>query len=162
MAWKFINSPITQKPLGVHSWNLYTMWVIINNFCKPSLGAPGHVTKMLQAENGQKVDEFETIHLHKYRFWWKMICAFWAHYQPPLLVMFVYPILNTIFLLLIFSYFFFFFFSAYLLLNRWTHCIQSLSGWRYQAGLVREWNRGCQVEGTPLNRALQNFELLNC
>ena len=29
--------------------------------CKQSLEAPGHVTKILQTENGQKVDEFETI-----------------------------------------------------------------------------------------------------
>ena len=26
---------------------LGTMWVIINGFCKPSLGAPGHVTKLV-------------------------------------------------------------------------------------------------------------------
>ena len=31
--------------------------------CKPSLGAPGYVTKILQAENGQRVDEFELIYL---------------------------------------------------------------------------------------------------
>ena len=30
---------------------------------KPSLGAPGYVTKTLQAENGQKVDKFEPIYL---------------------------------------------------------------------------------------------------
>ena len=35
----------------------------MNALCKPSLGAPGHVTKMLQAESGQKVDEFEPINL---------------------------------------------------------------------------------------------------
>ena len=33
----------------------------MNGLRKPSLGAPGHVTKMLQAKNGQKVDEFEPI-----------------------------------------------------------------------------------------------------
>ena len=35
----------------------------MNTLCKPSLGASGHVPKMLQAENGQKVDEFEPIYL---------------------------------------------------------------------------------------------------
>ena len=36
--------------------------------CKPSLGAPSHVTKMLQAENELKVDEFEPIYLGNYRY----------------------------------------------------------------------------------------------
>ena len=77
LAWKFIsNSHITQKPLGVQSWNLDTMWVLRNAFCKPSLGAPGLVTKILQAENGQKVDEFEPIYLSNYRCWWKIVCDF--------------------------------------------------------------------------------------
>ena len=76
LAWKFINLPITQKPLGVHCRNLYTMSLIINGSCKPSLGATGSVTKMLQAGNEQKVDEFEPIYLGKYRFCWKMIRAF--------------------------------------------------------------------------------------
>ena len=82
-TWKFINSPITQKPLGVHSWNLDTMWVTTIGLCKPSLGAPIYVTKVLQAKNGQKVENFEPIYLDKYRFWWKMICGFWANYQLP-------------------------------------------------------------------------------
>ena len=43
------------------------MWVIIKGLCKPSLGAPGHVTKMLQAENEQKMDEFKQIYRDKYR-----------------------------------------------------------------------------------------------
>ena len=44
------------------------MFVIINGLYKPSLGAPSDVTKMLLAENGQKVDNFEPIYLGKYRF----------------------------------------------------------------------------------------------
>ena len=44
------------------------MWEIINGSCKPSLGAPGHVIKMLQTENGQKVDDLEPIYLGKYQF----------------------------------------------------------------------------------------------
>ena len=35
---------------------------------KPSLGTPGHVNKMLHAENGQKVDDFEPIYLGKYQY----------------------------------------------------------------------------------------------
>ena len=31
------------------------MWVPMNAVCKPSLGAPGHVIKILRAENGQKL-----------------------------------------------------------------------------------------------------------
>ena len=47
LAWKFINSLIIPKPLDVQSWNLDTMWVVMNALGKPSLGAPGHVTKIL-------------------------------------------------------------------------------------------------------------------
>ena len=36
------------------------MWGLMNASCKPRLGG-GHVTKILQAENGQKVDDFEQI-----------------------------------------------------------------------------------------------------
>ena len=113
-----------QKPLGVESWNLNTMWVLMNISWKTSLGALGHLTKFLQAENGQKVDEFEPIYLGNYPYWWKMVCNFWAHYQPPFcwLCSFTLTNLNTIFLVLhLFCYFFlsFFVFSyRYLLLNR--------------------------------------------
>ena len=31
--------------------------------CKPSLGLPGRVTKILQTKNGQKVDVFERIYI---------------------------------------------------------------------------------------------------
>ena len=75
-----MSSPKTQKPLDVQSWNLCTIWVLINGLCKPSLGAPGNETKMLQAENEQKVDDFDTMNLGNYRYWWKIICDVWAHY----------------------------------------------------------------------------------
>ena len=39
------------------------MWVVIIALCKLSLGATGHATKILQAENIRKVDEFEPIYL---------------------------------------------------------------------------------------------------
>ena len=35
-------------------------------FMHSELGVPGHVTAILKAENGQKVDEFKTIYLGKY------------------------------------------------------------------------------------------------
>ena len=46
------------------------MWVrvLMSDLCKPSLGMPGHMTKILQAEKGQKVDEFEPIYLGNYRY----------------------------------------------------------------------------------------------
>ena len=37
------------------------MWVLITALCKPSLGAPGYVAKILQAKSGQKVDDFEAM-----------------------------------------------------------------------------------------------------
>ena len=37
--------------------------MLMNALFKSSLGAPGLVTKILQAENGQKVDKFEPIYL---------------------------------------------------------------------------------------------------
>ena len=40
----------------------------MNGLCKPGLRVPGHVTKTLQAENEQKVGDFEPIYLGKYRF----------------------------------------------------------------------------------------------
>ena len=55
LASNFVNSTTTQKPLGMQSWNLRTMWVLMIGLRKPSLGAPGYVTKMLQVENWQKV-----------------------------------------------------------------------------------------------------------
>ena len=39
------------------------MWMLMIAFWKSSLGVPIYVTKILQAENGQKVDEFEPIYL---------------------------------------------------------------------------------------------------
>ena len=42
----------------------------MNALCKPSLGAPGHVTKILQIENGQKVEEFNPINLGNYQLMW--------------------------------------------------------------------------------------------
>ena len=81
--------------------------VLINGLCKPSLKASGHVTKMLPAKHGQKVDDFEPTHLGKYRFWWKMIYAFWAHSQPPFFL--VCSFTPTWLLFFFFSFFLLFF-----------------------------------------------------
>ena len=42
--------------------------MLMIGLCKPSLGEPGHVTKILQTENGQKIDDFELIYLDNYRY----------------------------------------------------------------------------------------------
>ena len=36
--------------------------MLMNALCKPSMGAPGYLTKILQAKNWLKVDEFEPIY----------------------------------------------------------------------------------------------------
>ena len=93
----------------------------MNALGKPCLySGAGHSTKILRTENGQKVatDIDEK---------WFVIFEHTITVSTTfLLVMLVYPNLKTIFLvLLLFSYFFFC--CRYLLLNRLTHCIQSLS-----------------------------------
>ena len=120
LAWKFINLLVTQKPLGVQLWNLYAMWVHISAWCKPSFRVPSLMTKILQVENGLRVDYFEPIYLGKCRYWWKMICDFCAHYQ---LSIFWLCLFNPTWIL----FFLLFLFFGYLLLNRCTYCIQSLS-----------------------------------
>ena len=110
LPWKCINSLVTQKPLDLLNWNLDTMCVLITALCWPSLGAPGPVmTEILQAENGQKVTEFESIYLCNYRYWWKMVCDFWAHYQPPFF--WLCSFIPTWILIVLFHFFFFLFFS---------------------------------------------------
>ena len=97
------------------------MWVLMNALCKPSLGVPGHVTKILLAENGQKVDEFEPITyilvITDIDEKWFVIFEHTINHLSFGYV--VYSNLNTIFLVLhFFSYFLFsFFFCRYLLLK---------------------------------------------
>ena len=121
LVWKCINSLITQKPLDLRIWNLNTMWFLFNALCKLSWGAPSHLTKILQSKNALKMYEFEPISLGNYRHWWKMVCDFWAHYQPPffLLCSFI-PTWILLFLFCIFflTFFLSYFFRRYLLLNR--------------------------------------------
>ena len=162
LAWKFINSSLTQKPLGVQSWNLHTMWVLINVLCKLSLGAPGHVTKMLQVENGQKVDDFEPIHLGKYQLWWKMICGFWAHYQLPFCWLCSFTPTRILFFFFFVFFLTFFFFLLRLSTFKPLNALYSkferlkISG-KTSAGM----KSGVPGWRIPLNRVLLNFELLN-
>ena len=122
LASKVIKSLLIPKPLDVQSWNLYAMCILINALCKLSLGAPGHVTKILQTKSEQKVDEFEPMYLGNYRYWWNMVCDFW-HTINRLSFGYVHlPKLEYKFSSF-FSFFLLFFsflllFSGYLLLNR--------------------------------------------
>ena len=93
----------------------------------------------------------------------KLFAIFERTLTSFLFFMFVCPNLRTVFLVLFLflTFFSFSIFSRYTLLNRLTHCIQNLNDWRHQGGLMCDRNWGCQVRGIPLNRVLQNFELLN-
>ena len=51
--------------LNVESCNSDTTWVEAESVCVPSLRAPSRVTKISEAENGQKVVNFEVVYLGK-------------------------------------------------------------------------------------------------
>ena len=99
------------------------MWVLINFLCKSSLGAPDYVTKILQAKNGQKVDDFEPMYIHISVItdidekWFVIFehtinCLFVGYVRLPQLEYFF-------FFFFFFTFFsFLLFFSGYLLLNR--------------------------------------------
>ena len=114
LAWELIyyfayNSKTTQCA----KLKFEQMLMLMNTLCKSSLGAPDYVTKILQAEIGQKVDEFEPIYLGNYRYWWKLVCGFWAHYQPPFFwLCSVTPTWKLFFWFCIFFHTFFAFFYA--------------------------------------------------
>ena len=52
-----------KKWLNVERCNLDTTWVDIKGVSIPSLRAPSHVTKISEAENRQKVGNFEVVYL---------------------------------------------------------------------------------------------------
>ena len=52
------------------------MWGLENASIKPILGTPGHVNKIVQVENSQKVDEFEPTNLGNHQYRGKMVCDF--------------------------------------------------------------------------------------
>ena len=136
------------------------MWVLMNTFCKPSLGMPCHVTKILQAENGQKLRKFEPIYFdNNYRHWWNMVCDFWAHYQPPLFRLCSFtPTWIQVFLFCIFVLTFFFLLlpSTFKLLN----AVYSKSYWLILSRRIFVWQKS-GVPGILLNWVLQIFQLLN-
>ena len=51
--------------LNVESCNLDTTWVEVERVCVSSLRAPSHVTEISEAENGQKVVNFNVVYLGK-------------------------------------------------------------------------------------------------
>ena len=55
LAWKFVNSLIIQKPLDMQSWNLDTLRVHMNAFCKPSLGRQVTWPKFYRPKIGKKL-----------------------------------------------------------------------------------------------------------
>ena len=102
------------------------MWVLMNTLCKPSLGAPSHVNKILQAKNRKKVDKFEPIYLEI------------TDIDGEWFVVFEHTINHLSFGYVRFSqleyyfsgfasFFLLFFFHRYFLLNRYLHCILRLS-----------------------------------
>ena len=51
--------------LNVESCNFDTTWVEVERVSVPSLRAPSHVTEISEAENGQKVVNFNVVYLGK-------------------------------------------------------------------------------------------------
>ena len=92
------------------------MWVLINALCKPSLGVPGYVTKILQAKNEQKLDEFEPKYLGDYQHCQKWFALF-EHTIKQLSLGYV-CLQQLEYNFSCFASYFFFFFLRYLLLNR--------------------------------------------
>ena len=147
------------------------MLVSLNALCKPSLGAPSYVTKILQAENGQKVDKVEQICLRNYRYWWKMVRDFWIHYQQTLLWLSSFTPTWKLFFLFCSFFLFLLPLSTFKRLNA---LYSKFEHWRYQGGLLLDWNRGFNLgylpqSGPPkfklfnlLNWTHENFKVSKC
>ena len=159
-----IRSFITPKPGNVQNWNLDTMWVLIKALYKRCLGAPSYVTKILQAKNGQIMEilnRYISVITDIDETWFVVLSTLSTTFR---LVMFVYPNMNTTFLVFFLLSYFFFFFLIFLRLFTFKplNALYSkferlkISG-RSSAGM----KLGVPSWGISLNRALQNFELLN-
>ena len=111
LVWKFINLLIIQKPLDVQSRNLYTMWVLKNVYANWVWGRLVTWPKFYRLKMGKKLTNLNwCIPYINYRYWWKMVCDFLAHYQPSFFCSF-----TPTWILFSFSFFsFFLFFSSYL------------------------------------------------
>ena len=134
------------------------MWVLINGLCKPSLETPGHVTKITKRP---KMDRKGTI-LNRYI--WVI-----TEIDRKGFVIFEYTI-NRLsfgyFHLPQLEYYFssFFFFLLFLRLSTFTplNALYSKFERLKISRFLCNRNRGCHVAGIPLDRVLQNFELLSC
>ena len=163
LTWKVIKSLIIPKPLDVQNWNSYIMCVFMNALWKPSLRAPSHVTKIVQAKSGEKVDDFEPIYLGNYRYWWKIVCDFWAHYQ--LLLFWLCSFTPTRYY---FSSFFSFFLLFFFLILLRLFTFKPLNALYLKFERLKISGRtsarmklGVPGWGISLKLALQSFELFN-
>ena len=59
------------------------MWVLMIALMPTEFGILGHVTKILQAENGNKLTNLNRYISVITNIDKKMVCDFWAHYQSP-------------------------------------------------------------------------------
>ena len=75
-----------------------TAWVQMKASYVPSLGTPGHVTAILHAKNWKKIDKFKRVFLVSTDIDKKKVCDFFNTLSTTfLLVIFIYPVLDTIF-----------------------------------------------------------------
>ena len=134
----------------------------MNGSCKPRLRAPDYVTKILQAKIGKKLTNLNrniSVNPGIEEKWFVVLSTLSTTF---LLVMFVYP--NLILVLHFFlTFFFFFFFPLPLSTFKPLNAALYLKFERLKISgrtLVQQKSR---VPGwwIPLNRNLQNFELLN-
>ena len=135
-----------------------------NTLCKPSLGAPSHVTKILQAKSGQKVDDFEPIYLRNYtdidEKWFVIFehTINWLSFEYDNLPHLEYYFSSS------FSFFLLFFFLFFILLRLSTFkplnalMYSKFKGLKISGRTSAQLKLGCQVGGIPLKRS---FKLLN-
>ena len=139
----------------------------MNALCKSSLVAPGLMSKILQAENGQKVDEFEPIYsisvVTNIDEKWFVVFGYttnhlFSYVRLPQLE-YYFSCFASFFLLV----FFFFLFLLPLSTFKPLNALHSKSERLKISGrtFVRR-KSGLPGWGISLNRVFQNFELLNC
>ena len=162
LTWKVIKLLIIPKQFDVQTWNLYTMCVLMNALCKPSLGAPSCVIKIVQPKSGQKVDNFKLIYLNNFRYWWKIVCDFWAHYQ----LSFFWLRSFTPTWYYFFSFFLLFFFFIIIILRQSTFKPLNALHLKFERLKISGRTSARMKLGVPgwgisLKSALQSFELLN-
>ena len=104
---------------------------------------------------------FWTIHLGKYRFWWKMICGLWAHYQPFFFWLCSFTptwILFFFFFVFFLTFFFLLLLSTFKLLNSLYSKLGRLkTSGRTCAGMIS----GVPGWGSPPQTGPPKFKLFN-